>query len=128
VAYDYVDVDLLEEKDEFGEVNLSEEDPAVCIYTSGTTDQPKGVLNSHKNWVMTGEAYAYTVGITSDDRVMTSNPLFHANAQVYPTMGSLASGASLILLRRFSSSQILEQAKHYQASKLVLCRRGCFQT
>lgn len=111
---------LLGEKTELGEVAISEEDPAVCIYTSGTTDRPKGVLNSHKNWVLTGEAYAFTVGITPDDRVMTSNPLFHANAQVYPTMGSLAAGASLVLLRRFSSSQILEQARHYQASRLVL--------
>ncbi len=111
---------LLEEKPEPPRVAISDEDPAVCIYTSGTTDRPKGVLNSHKSWVLTGEAYAFTVGITADDRVMTSNPLFHANAQVYATMGSLAAGASLILLKRFSSSQILEQARHYQANTLVL--------
>lgn len=111
---------LLGEKAELGEVTISEEDPAVCIYTSGTTDRPKGVLNSHKSWVLTGEAYAFTAGITSHDRVMTSNPLYHANAQVYPTMGSIAAGAGLVLLKRFSSSQILEQARNYQASKLVL--------
>jgi crotonobetaine/carnitine-CoA ligase len=113
-------MNLLEEKSEPLKVPIFDDDPAVCIYTSGTTDRPKGVLNSHKNWVLTGEAYAFTVGITPNDRVMTPNPLFHANAQVYPTMGSLAAGASLILLRRFSSSQILEQARHYQSSKLVL--------
>jgi acyl-CoA synthetase (AMP-forming)/AMP-acid ligase II len=111
---------LLDEKADLEEVAISDEDPAVCIYTSGTTDRPKGVLNSHKSWVMTGEAYAFTVGITPSDRVMTSNPLFHANAQVYPTMGVLAAGASLVLLKRFSSSQILEQARYYGATKLVL--------
>jgi len=111
---------LLRENAELGEVAISEEDPAVCIYTSGTTDRPKGVVNSHRNWVLTGEAYAFTVGITADDRVMTSNPLFHANAQVYPSMGSLTSGASLILLKHFSASKLLEQARHYQASKVVL--------
>lgn len=111
---------LLSEKTDLEEIVISEEDPAVCIYTSGTTDRPKGVLNSHKGWLLTGDAYAFTVGITPEDRVMTSNPLFHANAQVYPTMGSLSAGASLILLKRFSSSQILEQARHYGASKLVL--------
>jgi len=111
---------LLEEKAELEEVYISEEDAAVCIYTSGTTDRPKGVLNSHRSWVLTGEAYTYTVGITSEDRVMTPNPLFHANAQVYSTMGSLVAGASLILLKRFSSSRILEQARHYNATKMVL--------
>lgn len=108
------------EKPDLNRTNISEDDPAVCIYTSGTTGRPKGVLNSHGNWVSTGEAYAYMVGISSDDRVMTPNPLFHANAQVYSTMGSLAAGATLILLERFSASQILEQARRYLATKLIL--------
>jgi len=111
---------LLDEKAELEKVAISEEDPAVCIYTSGTTDRPKGVLNSQRSWVLTGEAYAYTVGITTEDRVMTPNPLFHANAQVYSSMGSLVAGASLVLLKRFSSSRILEQARHYNATKMVL--------
>ena len=111
---------LLDEKAELEEIAISEDDPAVCTYTSGTTDRPKGVLNSHKSWVLTGEAYSYTVGINAEDRVMTPNPLFHANAQVYSTMGSLVAGASLILLKRFSSSRILEQARHYNATKMVL--------
>jgi len=111
---------LLNESDDLADVRISREDPAVCIYTSGTTDRPKGVLNSHKNWVLTGDAYAFMVGITRDDRVMTSNPLYHANAQAYSVMGSLAAGASLILLKKFSASQILDQARYYEATKLVL--------
>jgi len=107
---------LLDEKADLEDVDISDNDPAVCIYTSGTTDRPKGVINSHKSWVLTGQAYAYTVGITPDDRVMTSNPLFHANAQAYPTMGSLAAGASLILLERFCSAWIIEQTRKYQAT------------
>lgn len=112
--------DLLIEKAELAEVAISDEDPAVCIYTSGTTDRPKAVLNSHRSWVVTSEAYAYMVGITSEDRVMTSNPLFHANAQVYATIGSLAAGASLILLPRFSASRLWEQTRYYNATKLAL--------
>jgi acyl-CoA synthetase (AMP-forming)/AMP-acid ligase II len=111
---------LLNESDDPADVRISGEDPAVCIYTSGTTDRPKGVLNSHKNWVLTGEAYAFMVGITREDRVMTSNPLYHANAQAYSVMSSMAAGASLILLEKFSASRILEQARRYEATKLVL--------
>ena len=99
---------------------IDDQDPCVCIYTSGTTDLPKGVLNSHYGWVTTGQSYVYTVGITPDDRVMTPNPLFHANAQVYSTMGVLNAGASLILLEKFSGSQIIEQAIEYGATKMVL--------
>ncbi|MCB2228830.1 MAG: AMP-binding protein [Desulfarculaceae bacterium] len=102
------------------DIAVDEQAPCVCIYTSGTTSMPKGVLNSHYGWVTTGQSYAYTVGIQAADRVMTPNPLFHANAQVYSTMGVLNAGASLILLERFSGSRIIEQAVEYQATIMVL--------
>jgi acyl-CoA synthetase (AMP-forming)/AMP-acid ligase II len=111
---------LLEEGDELPQEFIPEDDPAVLLYTSGTTDRPKGVLHSHKNWVLIGEAYAYMVGLNPEDRLMTSNPLFHANAQVYATMGTLAAGASLILLGRFTASKIWELARHYGATRLAL--------
>ena len=112
--------DLMTGEDSPPSVEIDPQDPAVCIYTSGTTSMPKGVLNSHFNWIATGQSYAYTVGIGPDDRVMTPNPLFHANAQVYSTMGVLTAGASLILLERFSGSSIIEQAREYGATKMVL--------
>ena len=102
------------------EVAIDDQDPCVCIYTSGTTDMPKGVLNSHYGWITTGQSYVHTVGITPDDRVMTPNPLFHANAQAYSTMGVLNAGAGLILLEKFSGSKIIEQAIEYGATKMVL--------
>jgi acyl-CoA synthetase (AMP-forming)/AMP-acid ligase II len=111
---------LLTGDDSPPDVAIDDRDPCVCIYTSGTTDMPKGVLNSHFSWTTTGRSYAYTVGIGPDDRVMTPNPLFHANAQVYSTMGALSAGGSLILLTRFSKSRIIEQARRYQATKMVL--------
>jgi crotonobetaine/carnitine-CoA ligase len=42
--------------------------------------------------------------------VLTILPLFHANAQYYSTMGALAAGAGLILIRRFSAGAFWEQA------------------
>ena len=106
--------------EELKSVTIADDDPAVIIYTSGTTGNPKGVQLSHRGWVLTGESWAYMIGAKSDDRIMTSNPLFHANAQCYSTMGSLAANASLILLEQFSRSRILEQARHYGSTILVL--------
>jgi acyl-CoA synthetase (AMP-forming)/AMP-acid ligase II len=106
--------------EELQPVSISDDDPAVIIYTSGTTGDPKGVVLSHRGWVLTGESWAYMIGALSNDRIMTSNPLFHANAQCYSTMGSLAANASLVLLERFSRSNILEQARLYRADIIVL--------
>ena len=106
--------------EELQPVSISEDEPAVIIYTSGTTGRPKAVLLSHRGWVLTGESWAFMIGASDNDRIMTPNPLFHANAQCYSTMGSLAVGASLIIIERFSRSRILEQARHYGANILVL--------
>jgi acyl-CoA synthetase (AMP-forming)/AMP-acid ligase II len=51
---------------------------------------------------------------------MTPNPLFHANAQAYSAMGSLAVGAGLVLINKFSASRTWEQARRYHVEKLVL--------
>ncbi len=111
---------IMGSSEELQPVAISDGDPAVIIYTSGTTGDPKGVVLSHRGWVITGESWAYMIGALPDDRIMTSNPLFHANAQCYSTMGSLAANASLVILQRFSRSNILEQARLYKADIIVL--------
>ena len=111
---------IAEASEELQPVSISEEEPAVIIYTSGTTGRPKAVLLSHRGWVLTGQSWAYMIGASANDRIMTPNPLFHANAQCYSTMGSLAACASLIIIEHFSRSRILEQARHYRANILVL--------
>jgi len=111
---------LRDAPEELQPVPISEEEPTVIIYTSGTTGRPKAVLLSHRGWVLTGESWAFMIGASASDRIMTPNPLFHANAQCYSTMGSLAVGASLILIERFSRSRVLEQARHYGATIMVL--------
>jgi crotonobetaine/carnitine-CoA ligase len=48
---------------------------------------------------------------------MTSLPLFHINAPAYSVLGSVAAGAGLILLPRFSGSQFLDWARRYGATE-----------
>ena len=48
---------------------------------------------------------------------MTSLPLFHINAPAYSVMGSLACGAGLVLLPRFSASGFLDAARRHGATE-----------
>ncbi len=55
--------------------------------------------------------------LTVDDRLMTSLPLFHINAPAYSVLGSLAVGAGLVLLPRFSASGFLDAARRHGATE-----------
>ena len=48
---------------------------------------------------------------------MTSLPLFHINAPAYSVLGSLACGAGLVLVPRFSASGFLDSARRHGATE-----------
>ena len=76
--------------DRRGPANVDPSDVAVMIPTSGTTGRSKLVMQTHLAYVMAGEGFPYWMQLTSDDRLMTSLPLFHINAPAYSTLGSVA--------------------------------------
>ncbi len=93
------------------------DDVAVLIPTSGTTGRSKLVMQTHRAYAMAGEGFPFWMGLTSADRLMTSLPLFHVNAPAYSVMGSLACGAGLVLLTRFSASGFLGAARRHGATE-----------
>ena len=95
---------------------VSPDDISMLVYTSGTTGNPKGVMLTHQMYVASGQGFAHWTEATSDDRFFTCLPLFHANAQYYSTMGTLAAGATLVVEERFSASRFWDQVRDAQAT------------
>lgn len=93
------------------------DDVAVMIPTSGTTGRSKLVMQTQRAYAMAGEGFPYWLGLTEDDRLMTSLPLFHVNAPAYSVLGSIAARAGLILLPRFSGSSFIDWARRYGATE-----------
>ena len=93
------------------------DDAAVLIPTSGTTGRSKLVTQTHRAYAMAGEGFPWWIGLTADDRLMTSLPLFHINAPAYSVLGSVAARASLALLPRFSASGFLDSARRHGATE-----------
>ncbi|HEV3135116.1 MAG TPA: AMP-binding protein [Acidimicrobiia bacterium] len=100
-----------------GPANVDERDVAVMIPTSGTTGRSKLVMQTHLAYVMAGEGFPYWLGLTSEDRLMTSLPLFHINAPAYSTLGSVAARGSLVLLPAFSARDFIAAARRYEATE-----------
>jgi crotonobetaine/carnitine-CoA ligase len=98
-------------------VEVAPDDVAVLLCTSGTTGAPKAVMQTHRSYAMTAEAFPWWIGLREDDRVLAVLPLAHVNAQAYAVMGSLGSGAELVLARRFSASRFWDDARRLGATQ-----------
>jgi long-chain acyl-CoA synthetase len=76
--------------------------PALLMYTSGTTGTPKGALLTHANLIAAADAVSRWHGLTPEDRVLSSLPLYHINGQVIATVTPFVSGGSIVAPHRFS--------------------------
>jgi len=99
-------------------VDVGPDEVAVLIATSGTTGSPKAVMQTHRTYTLTAEAFPAWLGLSGDDRLLAALPLFHINAQAYSTMGALGAGAGLALLGKFSASRFWEDARRLGATQV----------
>lgn len=89
---------------------LSLADPAVIMFTSGTTGPSKGILFSHHFVANFAHLAVRTFGFTRGDMIYSVLPLFHANALILMTCGALLVGARVTIARRFSLSRFWRDA------------------
>lgn len=82
--------------------------PAVLLYTSGTTGEPKGAVISHKNLAATVSALFQSWGFSEHDRLLHALPLFHVHGLFVAQHQALFAGATTRWLPRFDAARVLE--------------------
>jgi long-chain acyl-CoA synthetase len=88
-------------------VDMRPQDPAVLLYTSGTTGFPKGATLTHGNVVSNTWTTVHHAGFRADDRMILFLPLFHVFGQNFIMNATFLACATLVLHRRFVPDQVL---------------------
>ena len=76
--------------------NAEPDAPALCLYSSGTTGRPKGIVHAHRAVLSIGEAFR-ALGIGEGERVFTSSKFFFAYGLEHGLLAPLALGVTSIL-------------------------------
>jgi long-chain acyl-CoA synthetase len=84
---------------------VTPEDPALLLYTSGTTGLPKGCVLTNKNMIAGGENVTLAHQLAPTDVGLVSLPLYHINAEIVSIMAPLVSGSSIVMPERFRATQ-----------------------
>jgi fatty-acyl-CoA synthase len=77
------------------------------MYTSGTTDRPKGVIHSYDNFYWKTLDHICELGLTAEDRLLVAGPLYHVGAFDLPGFAVLLTGGSMLVMRDFDAEKVL---------------------
>ncbi|MGW1210508.1 acyl-CoA synthetase [Streptomyces sp. NPDC002499] len=86
-----------------------DEEPALIVYTSGTTGPPKGAVLPRRAISSTLDALADAWQWTGDDVLVHGLPLFHVHGLVLGILGPLRRGGSVRHLGRFDTEGVARE-------------------
>jgi long-chain acyl-CoA synthetase len=107
---------LMDAAREAPDVRVLPDDMAVILYTSGTTDNPKGVCLTHKNLVANALQTRHWIPDmhTGKETFLSVIPLTHSYGMTSAMNIPIAMGATIILLPVFELQQVLESIKAHE--------------
>jgi long-chain acyl-CoA synthetase len=91
-------------------------DPALYLYTSGTTGRPKGVVLTHHNLLYNVESCQKAGEFDNRDSFLCLLPFFHTYAITGTILLPLLNGCRMVLVDRFQPLKVLKLIEENQIS------------
>lgn len=80
--------------------------PAMIVYTSGTTNKPKGVVFSHLNLDAQVACLSHAWNIQPNDTILHTLPLHHVHGLINAMLTPLSAGGKIIMLPKFETESV----------------------
>ena len=95
--FDVRDVAVLAETAPAALPDVKEKDPAMMLYTSGTTGRPKGAILTHENLGIQQKLVGEAWGFSEDDTLLHTLPLHHMHGLAIALLTAIGAGATVIM-------------------------------
>jgi acyl-CoA synthetase (AMP-forming)/AMP-acid ligase II len=86
---------------------VSPDDVADILFTSGTTGRSKGAMSAHRQTIGVARAWAELGGVRQDDRYLVVNPFFHSFGYKIGIVVGLLTGATLYPVATFDVDEAM---------------------
>jgi cyclohexanecarboxylate-CoA ligase len=87
--------------------NLSVDDPAVILWTSGTTSDPKGVVHTHQSLRVEADTIAAAHEMRVGEALLLPMPVTHVAGLTYGVLLPVTSGVTAVLMDVWEPSRAL---------------------
>jgi len=98
---------------------IARDDVAAILYTSGTTDEPMGVMQSHGNIIANIEAGLRAMSVEDDDVFLSVLPLFHTFGLTCTFLLPILNGIKTVMMPRFIPGAIAETIARRKISIII---------
>jgi long-chain acyl-CoA synthetase len=95
------------------------DDPAVIMYSGGTTGVPKGILLSNRNFIAEGMQAVSWVSMSDGDSMLAILPIFHGFGLGVCVNAVVLGGGKSILVPQFTARTVAELIKKKRPSFVV---------
>jgi fatty-acyl-CoA synthase len=112
------------------------DDPALILYTSGTTGRPKGAVLTHGNLTFNTFNQFSHFPLSRDDVALCTAPLFHVLGLGQITLPTLFVGGTVVVIPKFDPGSFLSTIQDVRATTFplaptmlqMLCEHPAFDT
>jgi acyl-CoA synthetase (AMP-forming)/AMP-acid ligase II len=97
---------------------INERDLMQCLYTSGTTSNPKGVMSSHIAVYFNTLGTAFDLKVTEQDISIAMLPLYHVAQLNAVTTPVFLAGGTTVIMKKFEPESLMNLIEKERATQI----------